>query len=68
MPAAVRKITTIETLRAGSLSYGEPLGDSGLRSVLAQRLADINITASPNQIMTTVGATHALDIVSRTVL
>ena len=68
MPAAVRKITTIETLRAGSLSYGEPLGDTALRNVLARRLADIDIPAQPAQIITTVGATHALDIVSRTVL
>lgn len=68
MPAAVRRITTSETLRAGSLSYGEPLGDPGLRAVLAHRLADINIPAQPGQIITTVGVTHALDIVSRTLL
>ena len=68
MPAAVRKVTNLETLRAGSLSYGEPMGDTGLRAVLARRLGDINITAGPEQIMTTVGATHALDIVSRTML
>ncbi|WP_353234264.1 PLP-dependent aminotransferase family protein [Diaphorobacter ruginosibacter] len=68
MSAAVRKITNIETLRAGSLTYGEPMGDAALREALAFRLADIGISAGPQQIMTTVGATHALDIVSRSLL
>ena len=68
MPAAVRKITASRALQDGSLSYGEPMGDAGLRQALARRLADIDIPARPEQIMTTVGATHALDIVSRTLL
>ena len=50
------------------LHYGEPAGDAGLRGALAQRLADIGISAAPSQIVTTVGATHALDLVSRTLL
>lgn len=68
LPAAVRKITASPALQGGSLSYGEPMGDAGLRAALARRMAGISIAAQPDQIMTTVGATHALDIVSRTLL
>jgi DNA-binding transcriptional MocR family regulator len=68
MPAALRKITAGRALASGSLNYGEPQGDAGLRQVLARRLADLNIPVRPTQIVTTVGATQALDIVSRTLL
>jgi len=68
MPAAVRKVTGTRALQAFSLQYGEPAGDMGLRRVLAQRLAALNVPAGPQQIITTVGATHALDVVSRTLL
>lgn len=68
IPAAVRKITASRALQDGSLSYGEPMGDAGLRQALSRRLAVLNVPARPEQIMTTVGATHALDIVSRTLL
>ena len=68
MAAAVRKITAGPALQGGSLSYGEPMGDAGLRQALARRMADIGIAARPAQIMSTVGATQALDIVSRTLL
>ncbi len=50
------------------LSYGEPAGDASLRGALARRLADLGVRASPSQIVTTVGATHALDLISRTLL
>jgi DNA-binding transcriptional MocR family regulator len=53
---------------AGWLRYGDPAGDATLRSALARRLADLGIDAAPGQIVTTVGATHGLDIVSRTLL
>src|SRR5690606_30520937 len=68
MPAAVRRVATTRALNQASLSYGEPLGDAGLRRVLAQRLAVLRVPADPSHIITTVGATHALDIVSRTLL
>ena len=68
MPTAVRKVTSAQALRDFSLQYGEPKGDSGLRRALSQKLGDINIHAPPEHIITTVGATHALDIVSRTLL
>ncbi len=50
------------------LRYGEPAGDSRLRHALAQRLADLGISAAPEQFVTTTGATHALDLVCRTLL
>ncbi|XAH23075.1 PLP-dependent aminotransferase family protein [Xylophilus sp. GW821-FHT01B05] len=68
LQAAVRKVTASTAWARSSLEYGEPLGDSGLREVLSQRLSQIGIEAAPAQIITTVGATHALDIVSRTLL
>ena len=43
-------------------------GEQRLRRALASRLVEHGISASPEQIITTVGATHALDIVSRTLL
>ena len=68
LSAAVRKVTGSVALNKFSLQYGEPMGDAGLRQSLSNKLAHINISASPEQIITTVGATHALDIVSRTLL
>lgn len=68
LPTAVRKVTSASALREFSLQYGEPLGDAGLRRSLSQKLGAINVQAAPEQIITTVGATHALDIVSRTLL
>jgi len=68
MQAAVRRVTTGPALADNSLRYGEPLGDGQLRRVLADRLQVLGLPATPQQIITTVGATHALDIVSRTLL
>jgi DNA-binding transcriptional MocR family regulator len=68
MPAAVRKVTGTRSLQDFSLQYGEPMGDPGLRRALAQKLAALSVPAAPEQIITSVGATHALDIVSRTLL
>jgi DNA-binding transcriptional MocR family regulator len=68
MPAAVRKVTSSKALQEFSLQYGEPLGDSGLRRALSKKLETLSVHAAPEHIITTVGATHALDIVSRTLL
>ena len=68
MASAVRKVTGNRVLQSFSLQYGEPSGDSGLRLALSQKLVAYNVHAAPSQIVTTVGATHALDIVSRTLL
>jgi DNA-binding transcriptional MocR family regulator len=68
MTAAVRKVVSPSVLQTASLSYGEPKGDPGLRQALSTRLRSMDIDAAPGQIITTVGATHALDVVSRTLL
>ena len=68
MPTSLRRLTGTRALQESSLRYGEPAGDSALRRSLSQKLVSINVPAAPDQIMTTIGATHALDIVSRTLL
>ncbi len=68
MSAAVRKVTHSKTLIEMSLKYGEPKGDTGLRNALSTKLRDLSIDVPTERIITTVGATHGLDIVSRTLL
>ena len=52
-----------------ALRYGNPAGDETLRQALARRLGgELGITAQAGQIVTTLGATHALDVVARTLL
>ena len=68
MPTAVRRVTNSKALKELSLQYGDPAGDAQLRASLSQKLAGIDLHAAPSQIVTTIGATHALDIVSRTLL
>ena len=68
MPAAVRRVTNSRALQELSLQYGEPAGDAMLRASLSRKLTGIGLSVPPAQIVTTVGATHALDIVSRTLL
>ena len=68
LAGALRKVTSGNQLAAMSLQYGEPAGDLRLRIALATRLADHGVRATPQQIVTTIGATHALDVVTRTLL
>jgi DNA-binding transcriptional MocR family regulator len=68
MGAAVRKVVQNKSLLDLSLKYGEPMGDSGLRSALSAKLRDLNIDVPMERIITTVGATQGLDVVSRTLL
>ncbi len=65
---AVRKVTNNKALLDMSLKYGEPMGDTGLREALSAKLRDLSLDVGADRIITTVGATHALDIVSRTLL
>ena len=51
-----------------ALQYGDPAGEPRLREALATKLAAHGVRASAAQIVTTIGATHALDIVTRTLL
>ena len=65
---AVRKVSQGRKLLETSLRYGEPLGDATLREALSIKLRDIALNAPASRIITTLGATQALDIVSRTLL
>jgi DNA-binding transcriptional MocR family regulator len=68
LAGALRKVTTGAQLGAVSLQYGEPAGELRLRLALSAKLADFGVSASAQQIVTTIGATHALDVVTRTLL
>jgi DNA-binding transcriptional MocR family regulator len=68
LAGALRRITGAAQLGSLSLQYGEPAGDMRLRRALAGRLADLGVNAAPQQIITTIGATQALDVVTRTLL
>ena len=68
LAGALRKVTSGVQLGAVSLQYGDPAGELRLREALATQLADFGISAAAQQIITTVGATHALDLVTRTLL
>lgn len=47
------------------LSYGVPQGFLPLRQQLQHKLAELEIAAAPEQIVTTAGVTQALDLVAR---
>jgi DNA-binding transcriptional MocR family regulator len=66
LAGALRKVTAGAQLGAVSLQYGDPAGEPRLRQALATKLADFGVRASAQQIVTTLGATHALDVVTRT--
>ena len=68
LAGALRKVTIGAQLGAVSLQYGDPAGELRLREALATQLAEFGVSASAQQIITTVGATHALDLVTRTLL
>ena len=68
---ALRRVMVDDRLAgqtASSLLYGEPAGDRRLREALTLRLQDLGIPAAPERIVTAVGATHALELISRTLL
>jgi DNA-binding transcriptional MocR family regulator len=60
---ALRSITRQSA--AALLNYGAPQGFLPLRQQLQLRLAELEIDAAPEQIVTTVGVTQALDLVAR---
>lgn len=64
----LRKVMGTASVRESSVRYGEPMGEPALRRVLAARLRAMGIAARAEHIVTTMGATHALDIISRTLL
>ena len=72
LTGALRKVMAGAEFGDVSLRYGDPAGEPRLRHALATRLADIGIGTgignSAGRIVTTVGATQALDLVTRTLL
>lgn len=48
--------------------YGNPWGFDKLRRHLSQALAERGIGAEPSQVLTTMGANHALDLIARQML
>ncbi|RZA11583.1 MAG: aminotransferase class I/II-fold pyridoxal phosphate-dependent enzyme, partial [Lysobacteraceae bacterium] len=67
LQSALRRLHGADCL-ALQVGYGDPMGDERLRAALSQRLDDLGIHAAPAQILTTNGATHALDLIIRTQL
>ena len=67
LQSALRQLNTADALGL-QVSYGDPSGDARLRAALSQRLHDLGIHAAAAQILTTHGATHALDLIIRTQL
>jgi DNA-binding transcriptional MocR family regulator len=62
LQSALRRLGSEDAVQT---RYGDPSGDERLRSALTRRLADLGIHASPAQVLTTNGATHALDLLIR---
>jgi DNA-binding transcriptional MocR family regulator len=66
--AALRKVTQGDRLLPLTLHYGDPAGDERFRTALSNKLGEFGLKADAGQIITTVGATQALDVVSRSLL
>jgi DNA-binding transcriptional MocR family regulator len=66
--AAMRRALADDVRDRASLRYGDPAGDARLRAALSLHLGQLGIAAAPQQIVTSAGATQALDIVSRLLL
>jgi DNA-binding transcriptional MocR family regulator len=63
---AIREVTRTDT--AGLFNYSTPLGLPALREQLLKRLTQIHIATSLECILTTAGASHAQDLLIRTLL
>ena len=63
---AIREVTRTDT--AGLFNYSPPLGLPALREQLLKRLAQAHIASSVDRILTTAGASHAQDLLIRTLL
>ena len=68
LAAALRKVSTVEQVARSALHYGDPAGELRLRTALATKLGACGIAVGAERIVTTLGATQALDIVTRTLL
>lgn len=68
LAGAMRAVSRGPALAERALQYGEPAGELRLREALAHKMAEYGVVATPQQIVTTLGATQALDVVTRTLL
>lgn len=66
VPAAL--VTRVAKSRNALLAPSPAQGSPGLRQQLSERLRSVGIATVPGQIITTLGATHALDLVLRALL
>jgi DNA-binding transcriptional MocR family regulator len=66
MRRALRACARLDTSKL--VDYASPLGLGMLRQLLARRLAESEIEASPEQILLTDSGTHAMDLVCRFLL
>lgn len=61
---AIRQVS--RTDMAGLFNYSTPLGLLALRQQILKRLKQLDIAVDENRILTTAGASHALDLIVRT--
>lgn len=61
---AIRQVS--HTDMASLFNYSTPLGLPSLRQQISKRLVRLGIQAQENEVMTTAGASHALDLIVRT--
>lgn len=68
-PALRRALRSSARLEANGLTdYGSPLGHGPLRQLLARRLSEHGVEASPDQIILTESGTQAIDLLCRFLL
>lgn len=65
---ALRRAMVEDAREPQSLRYGDAAGDGRLRLALSRRLSTLGIAADASQVVTTNGATAALDLVSHLLL
>ncbi|WP_248750528.1 PLP-dependent aminotransferase family protein [Pseudomonas sp. MWU15-20650] len=63
---AIREVSRTDT--GGLFNYSTPLGVPALREQLLKRLTQIHVSSSLERILTTQGASHAQDLLIRTLL
>jgi DNA-binding transcriptional MocR family regulator len=66
--SALRRAMAEDGSEGASLRYGDAAGDLRLRTALTHRLADLGVASTPAQIVTTAGATAALDLAAHVLL
>ncbi len=66
MGHAIRRVT--RQVPASLFSYNSPLGLPALRELLLRRLATVQVHCGMEQLLTTQGASHALDLIVRGLL